>query len=195
MRFPAYTSATALPLTWIEGPTQNRTVFKMRSSHWAFNMVSNFAYAHWDTVKPVVQAKIVAMEASFAEQLATMDATAAKIMTQHGTAAAVEALTNFTIRTGDGLVDDWNIFFGELFVRFGDGFDASPTPRSAKQTVSEPYTNGGTSTVDVKETGYDEAWYARIAQDAGGKYHVPATGSTEEAFIDPRLSTDRLHFM
>ena len=108
--------------------------------------------AHWDTVKPVVQAKIVAMEASFAEQLATMDATAAKIMTQHGTAAAVEALTNFTIRTGDGLVDDWNIFFGELFVRFGDGFDASPTPRSAKQTVSEPYINGGTSTVDVKET-------------------------------------------
>ena len=45
-------------------------------------------------------------------------------------AEVVKALTDFTIRTGDGLVDEWVAFFGELFVRFSDGFDASPIPRA-----------------------------------------------------------------
>ena len=156
VRFPAYASSTALPPTWIEGPTQNRTVFKMRSSHWAFNMVANFAYAHWETVLPVVQAKIVATEASFASELAAMDATAKALL--HGPggsrAKAIEALTAFTVRTGDDLVDEWNAFFGELFVRFSDGFDASAKPRSAKQTIEPTYIKGGTSTVDVQEKGY-----------------------------------------
>jgi hypothetical protein len=227
VRFPAYASSTALPPTWIEGPTQNRTVFKMRSSHWAFNMVANFAYAHWETVLPVVQAKIVATEATFASELATMDAKARALLHGPGgsSAKAIEALTAFTVRTGDDLVDEWNAFFGELFVRFSDGFDASAKPRSAKQTISPTYMKGGTSTVDVQENGYSAdvsgsapdsssslcvryracinlrlgpvcnfatQWYARIVEDAGGKYHIPA--SIEEV-LDHRLSTDRLQFL
>ena len=54
------------------------------------------------------------------------------------------------------------------------------------------YTPGGTSTVHVQEHGYDDAWYARIAADAGSKYHVPdAVGEP----LDPRLSTDRLRYL
>ena len=29
----------------------------------------------------------------------------------------MQALTNFTVHTGDRLVDEWNTLFGELFVR------------------------------------------------------------------------------
>ena len=44
----------------------------------------------------------------------------------------------------------------------------------------------------VQEHGYDDAWYARIAADAGSKYHVPdAVGEP----VDPRLSTDRLRYL
>lgn len=47
--------------------------------------------------------------------------------------------------------------------------------------------------MDVKEPGYDQAWYMydRIVADAGEKFHVPAG----VVLIDPRLSTDRLKYL
>ena len=192
MRFPAYTSATALPPTWIEGPTQNRTVFKMRSSHWAFNLVANYAYAHWDAVFPLVQARIVAKETGYAADLAAMDAAAAAILQKDGAAAAVAAMTAFGIGTGDALVDDWNALFGELFVQFADGYHAAAIPRPAPPPGAPAYTRGGTSTVNTTALGYDDAWYARIVKDAGDKYRVPASA---REMMDPRLSDDRLQFM
>ena len=191
VRFPAYAASTAIPSTWIETPTQNRTVFKMRSSHWAFNLISNLAYTRWNEIAPVVQQRIVETEERFARELATMDALAASLIAAGNTTAAVRALTDFTVQTGDGLVDEWNSFFGELFVRFSDGFVASQLPRSAPVPTAPDYTPGGTSTVSVEEGGYDQAWYDRIAAEAGDKYHVPQ----EVLLIDPRLSTDRLKYM
>ena len=87
-----------------------------------------------------------------------------------------------------------NAFFGELFVRFSDGFDATAIPRPPPVPGAPSYTAGGTSTVAVKEPGYDNAWYARIAADAGEKYHVPS-GLADADLVDPRLSTDRLRYM
>ena len=84
----------------------------MRASHWAFNLVANLVYAHWATVAPVVQQKVVAVEAEFTAALAAMDEKAAAILKTQGPAKAVDALTDFTTKTGDGLVDEWNRFFG-----------------------------------------------------------------------------------
>ena len=50
-----------------------------------------------------------------------------------------------------------------LFMTFGDGFIASPKarpPRAPAETRS--YTPGGTSTVSVKENGYDDQWCALL---------------------------------
>jgi hypothetical protein len=158
-------------------------------------MIANFAYSHWSKVYPVVQRRIVAKEKQFMEDLASMDATATAVMKKEGTDSAklLSMLTNFTVAHGDQLVDDWNAFFGELFVRFSDGFDATATPRAPPAPgIHASYTPGGTASVDVKENGYDQAWYDRIVADAGEKYRVPDSVSD---LIDPRLSTDRLQFM
>ena len=167
--------------------------------------VANFVYFQWDSVAPVVQEKIVSYEKALMQSVAAKDADAIA-MIKNGVAneVVVKALTEFSVNTGDTLVDDWNAFFGELFVRFSDGFDASVTPRAAAPGApTGAYTRGGTSTVSVKEPGYDAAWYARIAADAGEKYHVPTAGDGSDAgdvgareqLVDPRLSTDRLRFM
>lgn len=107
VRFPAYTVSNRIPETWMETAEQNRTVFKMRSSHWAFNMIANLAYARWAEIKPVVQQRIVAIEAKFADDLKEMDDIAIGML-KHGKPAAdvIESLTNFTVETGDGLVDE-----------------------------------------------------------------------------------------
>jgi hypothetical protein len=107
VRFPAYTSSTAIPETWMETAQQNRTVFKLRSSHWAFNLISNLAYTRWSEITPVVQQRIVETEAKLAEDLAAMDAAAIAMLKQgKPTTEVIHALTNFTQRTGDGLIDE-----------------------------------------------------------------------------------------
>jgi len=204
VRFPAYTSATGIPETWRETATQNRTVFKLRSSHWVFNLVSNLVYTRYSDMASIVQARIVREEAKLARSLAQMDAKALSMLKAgQEKAVIVAALTQFTKDSGDGLVDTWVQFFGELFVRFSDGFDAHALPRAPPVAGAPAYTPGGTATVKVGEGGYDKTWYSRIAADvyvddhgktvkAGEKYRVPA--SVGEV-IDPRLSTDRLKYL
>ena len=84
-----------------------------------------------------------------------------------------------------------NAFFGELFVKYSDGFVTTATPRPPPAPGATKYTPGGTATVSVQEPGYDETWYDRIVADAGEKYHVPS----QFELVDPRLSTDRLKFL
>ena len=61
--------------------------------------------------------------------------------------------------------------------RFSDGFDTTPKPRAAPWgPPGTAYTPGGTATVQVDAPGYDAAWYARVVEDAGDKYRVPAAG-------------------
>ena len=202
VRFPIYTVSTELAPTWVESAESNRTVFKMRSSHWAFNLVANFAYFQWSAVAPVVQGKIVAYEEMLFKNVAEKD-TAVLAMIKNGGASkedVAKTLTEFSVQAGDKLVDDWNTFFGELFVRFSDGFDASVMPRAAAPGAPTGYARGGTSTVQVKEPGYDQSWYDRIAADAGEKYHVPGSGDgggdgDAVPLLNPRLSKDRLRFM
>lgn len=192
VRFPAYTASTAVPGTWVEGADQNRTVFKMRSSHWAFNLVANLVYARWSAVHPIVQRRVAAREEVYFADLAAMDAAALTLLRREGRDSAVRALTNFTVATGDRLVDEWNALFGDLFVRFSYGFDATPTPRAQAAGGPSGYAKGGTATVHVVQPGYDDAWYARISADAGEKYHVPdGVGDA----VDPSLSADRLQYI
>ena len=143
-----------------------------------------------------------ALEAASAAALAaaSSDATLAASVTAASAAlafattawTAVAALTNFTVRQGDGLVDEWVELFGELFVRFSDGLDATQLPRAPAPPGAPAYTPGGTASVDAKSVGYDTAWYARIAADAPEHYRVP---DSVGALVNPELSTDRMRYI
>jgi hypothetical protein len=69
-------------------------------------MIANFAYSHWSSVYPVVQARIVAKEKQYVTDLAAMDATATALLKKEGpeSAALLAALTEFTVTKGDELV-------------------------------------------------------------------------------------------
>ena len=64
----------------------------------------------------MVQEKIVSYEKALMQSVAAKDADAIA-MIKNGVAneVVVKALTEFSVNTGDTLVDDWNAFFGELF--------------------------------------------------------------------------------
>jgi len=63
---------------------------------------------------------------------------------------------------GTNLVKDWNAFFGQLFVKFRDGYVI--TANSASK-------NCGCS---ASNQAYPQDWFDRIVTDTGAHYAVPS---------------------
>lgn len=63
---------------------------------------------------------------------------------------------------GNKLVADWAGFFGQLFVKYRDGYVI--TPNAANNNCGCNVGNGA----------YPSAWYERIVEDTGDHYKVPA---------------------
>ena len=59
---------------------------------------------------------------------AETDAKAAPIYAAEGRAAAIEYLTAFSNQVGVKLLDDWVSFFGQLFVKYRDGYVTTAAP-------------------------------------------------------------------
>eukprot|EP01060_Flectonema_neradi_P008108 TRINITY_DN1578_c1_g1_i5.p1 TRINITY_DN1578_c1_g1~~TRINITY_DN1578_c1_g1_i5.p1 ORF type:complete len:575 (+),score=137.69 TRINITY_DN1578_c1_g1_i5:41-1726(+) len=160
--FPAYATSTAIPITWALG-TGSATEFELRSAFWVFNLVANYAYSRWNPVFGDVQKKIVETESRYATELNSTDAAVIQMLAKGDTQGAIQTVTEFTVSTGDGLVDDWVTFWGALFVKYRDGFITTPGQVKHPEDIPIP---------DCKEPGYDEAWRRRIVNEAGDKYRV-----------------------
>jgi hypothetical protein len=78
-------------------------------------------------------------------------------------AEAIEYLTTFSNDIGDQLLKDWFAFFGQLFVKYRDGYITTAAPEVPVC---------GCSTSSAK---YQDEWYNRIAEDTGDLYLVPDT--------------------
>jgi dipeptidase len=172
VHFPIYGSATRMPEKFYGQGPQDGVVppmmsFSFDSAFYVFNMVANFAYSRWDLVySGDIYDKIVGMENAFAAEIASLDKVASALYTAEGAAAAVELTTAYSVKAGNQLVTDWLAYFGELFVKYRDGYVI---------TANEASTSCGCATANA---GYPTAWYDRIARDTGGHYFYgnPETG-------------------
>jgi dipeptidase len=155
--FPAYAVSTRIPRAYATG---NGAMMDLRydSAFWAFNLVSNLAYTRWRLIYPEVFATINTYEAMFIKQVADTDAKAQALF-KTDPAAAVELLTDFTVKTGDQLAAVWLEYFKFLFTRFMDGNVKAPNPGHRDPSVAWP--------------GYGDTWYGRIVADTGDHYLVP----------------------
>jgi hypothetical protein len=132
--------------------------FDLKTAFYAFNLVANWAYSRWSDIYPVLLAKIEETEAEFVSDLMAIDAKALSLYNNVGAADAIELVTEFGCDAGDKLVSDWNVFFGQLFVRFRDGYDI-------QQDLSDP--GCGCS---VASKGYPSETYQRIVDETGDQY-------------------------
>ena len=98
--------------------------------------------------------------------------------TKDGASAAIELTTAFSVEAGDKLVKDWVSYFGQLFVKYRDGYVI---------TENEASTNCGCSTANQA---YPSAWYDRIAKDTGGHYFYgnPNTGELGSEIVTDKKS-------
>lgn len=168
---PVYSASTRVSSAWgdegIQHVDDEGASLRVDTSKafWAYNMVNNYVYGRWRDVSPYVAANISAIEGGYMAKTKAMDAAAKALVAKGNTTGAIEALTAFSVGTGDAAVANWNAMFLQLFFRFRDGFLVSPPAKAGPKDFPWPH---------VQQLGYsDPAWYQRIARDTGDRYLVP----------------------
>ena len=137
----------------------------MKSAFYAFNVVANWVYTRWNLMYPELHDKIIDTEATLHEAVLQMDQTAIRVLESQGTDACIETVTTFTEGLGTKLVNDWNTLFGELFVKYRDGYII---------TQNQDDLSCG---CDVGNGPYPQEWYDDIAKSTGKHLEVPVDDS------------------
>ncbi len=163
VHFPIYGAATRVPESFASKGPQDGVVppmmtFSMQSAFYVFNLVANWAYSRWDLIYPEVYSEILRREKQFAADIASLDKEAALLLAAKGEAAAVELVTAYSVAVGNGLVAEWGQFFGQLFVKFRDGYVVTADPASK---------SCGCSPVSAS---YPQPWFDRIVRDTQDHY-------------------------
>ena len=112
VRFPIYGSATRVPQSFAgqgaqDGVTPPVMKFSMQNAFSVFNLVANWAYTRWNLIYPDIAAEIDRKEEEYLKEVQQMDLFAAKIAEEKGDDAAVEYVTEYSVKTGNQLVRDW----------------------------------------------------------------------------------------
>jgi dipeptidase len=165
VRIPVYGSATALPRAFAgagaqDGVTPPMMQFRLDSAFYLFNLVANWAYARWDLISPDLLSVIHSTEQRLQAEVKDIDQLALEAYHRDGALEAVALVTDFTIRTGEQLMTQWFALFGQLFVKYRDGY------------VITGSTQNPACGCNFADAGYPQQWYDRIVRNTGAHYYV-----------------------
>ena len=182
VRLPVYGSATKVPEAFAgkgaqDGVTPPMMEFSMDSAFYAFNLVANWAYSRWDLIYPDVAAAVNELEARYIREIADLDAKALLKVENEGMDAAIQYVTDYSVATGNALVAQWGKFFGQLFVKYRDGY------------VIKPDSDAKSCGCNAASAGYPTAWYDRIVRDTKDHYYEPSESQALHASrqVDEKL--------
>ena len=158
VRVPFYGSSKKAPNSFAGlGPQDGQPApmmkFDTKSAFYVFNLVANWAYSKWSTIYPDVLSEIKRREHLYFQLVADMDKKSLEIYNTNGPEDAIDMVTTFSVDLGDTLVREWFEFFGNLFVRYRDGYKITEDKNSEACNCSPG------------NAPYPSAWYDRIASE------------------------------
>jgi dipeptidase len=164
-RVPIYSASTRLPKAYYLGPGSQDGVkqpllqFDVNQAFWIQNMVSNLAYSRWNDIYPMVQAKIIAIQDGFEQNIQIVDERALEMYHNHQIQDSIEYVTFYSVNAGNTLQTIWMKFYGELFAKFRDYY-----------TIVSKENDLGCEAI---EPGLSDIMKQRIVQETGDHYRVP----------------------
>mmetsp|Transcript_13013 Transcript_13013/g.18186 ORF Transcript_13013/g.18186 Transcript_13013/m.18186 type:complete len:163 (+) Transcript_13013:166-654(+) len=140
------------------------------SAFWIYNLVANMAYGdRYAEVYPVIHEKVIKFQQILMEKASEVERKAAELYKEEP-GAAVKLLSEFVAETGDSVTREWREFWMYLFARFRDGFTVeAPELPQCKGDQKKACTSR--SIPNVKQTGYQADWYARVVSDGDNEKH------------------------
>jgi dipeptidase len=173
VRFPIYGSASKIPEAFGgKGPQDGYTPplmkFSFESAFYVFNLLSNFVVNRYDLIYDEVLSKINTIETDYINDIISIDEKAS-LLINTSEEDAIEYVTNYSVSTGNKLVKDWLEYFGELFVKYRDGYII---------TANNENKACGCNSVGQE---YPQQWFDRIISDTGDHYFYgnPNEGQTK----------------
>lgn len=164
---PVYTSSTRISWT-LSGENGNMLTYSPTSAFWLFNRVAQFAYLRYNTVGKEVRETAEKFETQAIEKVKETDKVALAIY-QSSPKAAVEYVTDFSVKTADELFKQWDDLNNYLLVKYIDG--------NVKQMKDGKFLdngNGRNVPAPLLQPGYTENWKKAVVKDTGDRLLVPA---------------------
>jgi dipeptidase len=161
--FPVYCGVTDVPKSYAVG-TGDFHHLTWESAWWVFNAVSNFAYLRYSDMIKDIQVVQGELEGKFMADQLEVDS-AALALHKESPKLAKDYLTDYTKKTGDGVVERWRKLQEFLLYKYLDG-------------------NVKTELGQVTHPGYPEEWYKVVAAATGDhllERKLQAEKATEEA--------------
>jgi dipeptidase len=186
VRFPIYGCSLKVPASFAgkgpqDGVVSPMMTFSLDSAFYVFNLLANWAYTRWSLIYPEVYQQILARETAFIEQVYRIDKEALQIYESKGAAAASEYVTAFAVAAGDSLTKEWFAYFGELFVKYRDGYLVTAEPSNTQCGCK------------AESSPYPQEWLDRIVKDTGSHYYIPPEASSiRDAQFKPRSKIELL---
>lgn len=114
---PMYCGITEIPECFREGNGDMLT-YSETSAFWLFNRVTNFCYSRYKDMIPDLQKVQSNLETSFAKEVEKFDA---KVKNSNDDEALVKMLNDFSNRSANKMMKEWNNLDRYLLVKYIDG--------------------------------------------------------------------------
>ena len=156
---PMYCGMTRVPESFAVGNGDMMT-FSDDAAFWVFNQVTNFAYTRTSVMIEDLQSKQKELESSYMSDTRKTDQYAADLYL-NDRVAAVQYITDYSVKAGDKTVSEWKDLYRFLFTKYMDGNikTRQPVPpgyKSVNPKISQP--------------GYTEEWNRFVAKTTGDRY-------------------------
>jgi len=155
---PMYASITEIPHPYAVG-NGSMMEFTMESAFWVFNMVSNYCYTRYSAMYPEIEKVQNRLHTTFVNDVAVLDKKLLDL-SKTNPEKVIPELNKFSNDAAVNTHKAWTELYGYLFTKYMDG--------NVKTAVAVPE-NYKYIAPEVKQPGYGEAWYKRVAQDTGDK--------------------------
>lgn len=155
---PIYCGIREAPRAFAVG-TGNFREFNWESAFWVFNFVSNYTYLRYNDMIRDVQRAQQDLEGGFVARQTEVEATALRLY-RDTPDLAHDFLTNYSAKQTQITVDRWRKLGESLIVKYLDGNVRDEDGR-------------------IREVGYPEAWYRRVAGECGNRCKIPRLKSEQ----------------
>ncbi len=162
---PMYCGIRSIPVSYATG-NGSMIEWSDNSAFWTFNQVNNWAYSRYRVIHPEVEKYQRELEDRFIRETAIVDTRAGELY-RGDPRSGIDYITDYSVYTGNLLVNKWSAFYRYLFMKYMDG--------NMKQT-REHYLleNGFGKGVPMRPShpGYGTEWERKMIEGTGERLKV-----------------------
>ncbi|MDP1621436.1 MAG: C69 family dipeptidase [Bacteroidales bacterium] len=165
---PMYCGIREIPQSYAAG-NGSMIAWSQNSAFWTFSQVNNWTYTRYDLIHPEIEKYQSELENRLIRETEIVDAKAS-VLYKENPSRGYDYITDYSVFTGNLLVNKWNDFYHYLFMKYIDG--------NVKQTDGfQLRDNGHDKGVPKKpaQPGYGKEWERRMIENTGERFKVPET--------------------